>query len=85
MKIPNTVRQHWVYKTFWTKEKRGGQVGSRVLVSEVRLGHFQVVEKSGMHLLAESLPGNSETLRGMEYGVHRPLPEALQFSIPNSN
>ena len=24
MKIPRTVRQHWVYMTFWTKEKRGG-------------------------------------------------------------
>ena len=26
MKSPKTVRQHWVYKEFWTEEKRWDEV-----------------------------------------------------------
>lgn len=43
MQIPKTVRQPWVYMTFWTKEKSG--VGGGYQISEVRMGDLQGVEE----------------------------------------
>ena len=40
MKIPKTVRQHWVHKKLWTKER--SRV-TRYYISEVRMGDTQIV------------------------------------------
>lgn len=64
MKIPKTMRQHWVYMIFGQrrKEEKG------YYISQVRIGDLQVVEEEqnthGRKILAGQLR-NSGTQRGL--------------------
>lgn len=85
MKIPKIVRQHWVCKTFWGKEKR--RVGDRILECRRIWVIRRSLRESGRQagVAGKSLLGNSETTGHRGCLDNRPLPEAPLSTILSSH
>lgn len=76
MKIPRTVRQHWVYETVWTEEKeRGVGVGFRneegglQVTEEEQSGHGQGILARYSEMWAQGVLAN-KSLSGTLYLSH---------------
>lgn len=55
MKIPKTVRKHWVEMSFWTKEKGGWDIRFQGAI-------YRQLRKRGTYMAGKFLMGSSETM-----------------------